>query len=71
MPRNARIGDGSGDGVRGNARLPRRSRHDGFSQGMSPVVPLDPRRIGSVDDLVRGMGKASFGARQVGEAADP
>lgn len=60
------------EGRRASSRpsLPPRALGDGFGDGLEPVVPLDPRAIASVDDLVRAMGRTSFGARQVGEAAD-
>ena len=44
--------------------------HDGFSDGLTPLEPLDLTRCGTVSDLVAGMAKCSFGARSVGEAAE-
>ncbi|MFH1424409.1 MAG: deoxyhypusine synthase family protein [archaeon] len=38
--------------------------------GLMPLEPLDLSRIKSIDELVRAMGKTSFNARRVGEAAD-
>jgi len=43
---------------------------DGYSDGLEPLESLDLSKCKSVDDLVTAMGKASFGARNVGEAAD-
>ncbi|MFH0972078.1 MAG: deoxyhypusine synthase family protein [Candidatus Micrarchaeota archaeon] len=42
----------------------------GFSDHLKPVVPLDLKKVNTVDDLVRGMKNTSFGGRSVGEAAD-
>lgn len=44
--------------------------HDGFSDGLQPLRPLDLTKYRSVSDLVAGMAKCSFGARSVGEAAE-
>lgn len=44
--------------------------HDGFSDGLEPLSPLDLTRYATVSDLVAGMAKCSFGARSVGEAAE-
>jgi deoxyhypusine synthase len=44
--------------------------HDGFSDGLEPLRPLDLARYDTVSDLVAGMAKCSFGARSVGEAAE-
>lgn len=44
--------------------------HDGISDGLVPLEPLDLTKYKTVSDLVRGMAKCSFGARTVGEAAD-
>jgi len=43
--------------------------HDGFSDGLEPLSPLDLTKYDTVSDLVEGMAKCSFGARRVGEAA--
>ncbi|MDG2306316.1 MAG: deoxyhypusine synthase family protein [Candidatus Binatia bacterium] len=43
---------------------------DGHEDGLEPVRSLDLGAVGSVDDLVRGMAKTSFGGRNLGEAAD-
>lgn len=43
---------------------------DGFRHGFKPLESLDLSQIHSIDDLVRGMSKTSFGGRSVGEAAD-
>lgn len=50
--------------------LPRRALNDGYSHGLSPVVPLQIRHTRTVSDLVAAMGHASFGARTVGQAAE-
>lgn len=42
----------------------------GFSDKLQPLEALDLSKVRSADDLVRGMGKCAFGARNVGEAAD-
>lgn len=44
--------------------------HDGTSDGLEPLEPLDLSKCETVSDLVAGMSKCSFGARAVGEAAD-
>ena len=44
--------------------------HDGTSDGLEPLEPLDLGKCKTVSDLVRGMSRCSFGARTVGEAAD-
>ncbi|MBF0178157.1 MAG: deoxyhypusine synthase family protein [Magnetococcales bacterium] len=52
-----------------DGRDPRRYHNPG-AEGMKPVLPLDLSRIQTVDDLVRAMSQASFGARRLGEAAE-
>jgi len=42
----------------------------GHDDGLTPLTPLDPTGIASVDDLVRAMGQTAFGGRRLGEAAD-
>jgi deoxyhypusine synthase len=42
----------------------------GHDDGLEPLVPLDPTRVGGVDDLVRAMSQTAFGGRRLGEAAD-
>lgn len=42
----------------------------GYSDKYVPLEALDLSRVKSVDDLVKGMGKCAFGARNVGEATD-
>jgi len=59
-----------GENAQSGYHLPKRRSDDGFSQGYEPVHALDPRKIHSVNDLVRAMGQTSFTARRVGEAAD-
>ena len=44
--------------------------HDGVSDKLEHLEPLDLRRCGSVSDLLRAMSRCSFGARSMGEAAD-
>ena len=44
--------------------------HDGYQDGLTPLEPLDIAGIDSIDALVRGMSKTSFGGRKTGEAAD-
>ena len=43
---------------------------DGYSDGLQALTALDLSKCKTVNDLVRGMGTCSFGAREVGEAAD-
>lgn len=49
-------------------------KHDklatGYSDNYTPLEPLDLSKVKTVDDLVRGMNRCAFGARNVGEAAD-
>jgi deoxyhypusine synthase len=47
-----------------------RMLHDPIRDKLVPIAPLDLRKIRSVDDLVRAMGRTAFTARQVGDAAD-
>jgi len=42
----------------------------GHEDGLEPLAPLDPAAAGSVDALVRAMGRTAFGGRRLGEAAD-
>ena len=42
----------------------------GYDDGLEPLSPLDPGSVGSVDELVRAMGRTAFGGRRLGEAAD-
>ena len=44
--------------------------HDGFSDHLQPIYPLDLSKVRTLDGLVRAMGKTAFTARQVGDAAD-
>jgi deoxyhypusine synthase len=44
--------------------------HTGHDDGLSPLAPLDPNAIDSVDSLVRAMSNTAFGGRRLGEAAD-
>jgi deoxyhypusine synthase len=43
---------------------------DGHEDGLQPLAALDLSTVHSVDDLVRGMARTSFGGRTLGEAAD-
>ena len=47
-----------------------RKLHDPVQDRLIPLEPLDPKKIHSVDDLVRAMAKTAFTGRQLGEAAD-
>ncbi len=42
----------------------------GYSDNLEPLVALDLSKVKTTDDLVRGMKRCAFGARNVGEAAD-
>ncbi|MBI5223780.1 deoxyhypusine synthase family protein [Candidatus Micrarchaeota archaeon] len=42
----------------------------GYSDGYEPLEALDLSKVKTVNDLVTRMGKCSFGARNIGEAAD-
>jgi deoxyhypusine synthase len=44
--------------------------HTGHDDGLEPLAPLDPSAVGSVDELVRAMGRTAFGGRRLGEATD-
>ena len=44
--------------------------HDGFSDHLRPIYPLDLSRIRTIDGLVRAMSETAFTGRQVGDAAD-
>src|SRR4030066_303488 len=43
--------------------------HNGVSDGLEPLAPLDLTKYETISDLVAGMSRCSFGARSVGEAA--
>jgi deoxyhypusine synthase len=43
--------------------------HDGFSDGLEPVEPLDLNKITSFDQMLRSFERASFGARRLGDGA--
>jgi deoxyhypusine synthase len=47
-----------------------RKLHNPEADKLSPVFPLDLGKVGSIDDLVRGMADTAFTGRQLGEAAD-
>jgi deoxyhypusine synthase len=47
-----------------------RDLHDGYSDGLEPLKPLDVTKTESVDALVRSMASTSFAGRALGEAAD-
>ena len=47
-----------------------RELHDGVSDGLTPLAPLDLSTISSADDLVRAMAQTAFAGRSLGEAAD-
>ena len=47
-----------------------RELHDGVSDGLEPLAPLDLGAISTTDDLVRGMAQTAFAGRTLGEAAD-
>lgn len=53
--------------------MPQRDRHHyhhGFDDHLEPLEPLDLRKVRSVDDLVRAMGKTAFDGRRLSQAAD-
>ena len=56
----------------GNSENEMKKRHlsDGISDGLEPLTPLDLRKCSTVSELVAAMGRTSFTARGVGEAAD-
>jgi len=47
-----------------------RELHDGVSDGLVPLAPLDMTEIDTTDDLVRAMARTAFAGRSLGEAAD-
>ncbi len=47
-----------------------RELHDGVSDGLEALEPLDLRSLGSTDALLRAMSKTAFAGRSLGEAAD-
>ncbi len=53
-----------------NERRKDRELHNGLSDGFEPLAPLDLRKCTTISELVAAMGKTSFTARGVGEAAD-
>jgi len=53
----------------GHSRRKVNEFHDGTSDGLEPLSPLDLTKYRTVSDLVDGMSRCSFGARTVGEAA--
>lgn len=46
------------------------ARHDGHSDGLAPLRPLDLNECKDVDDLIRAMSHTALTARQLGEATD-
>jgi deoxyhypusine synthase len=62
--------DSCGGSAGGGAQRDVKHYHNGFSDGLTPTVSLDLGKCKTVDDLVRGMSKTSFGGRNLGEAAD-
>jgi deoxyhypusine synthase len=42
----------------------------GHDDALAPLAPLDPAATGSIDALVRAMGRTAFGGRRLSEAAD-
>src|SRR5262245_10333678 len=50
--------------------MTKRTLHDGESDGLVPLEPLDLDRSRSFADLLRGMSRTAFGARALGEALD-
>jgi deoxyhypusine synthase len=47
-----------------------RKLHDGVSDGLEPLAPLDLAQVESADDLLRAMSRTAFAGRSLGEAAD-
>ena len=47
-----------------------RELHDGRADGLTPLQSLDLSKIGTFSELVRAMGRTSFGGRQLGTALD-
>ena len=47
-----------------------RELHDGVSDGLTPLEPLDLANVSSADDLIRAMSRTAFAGRSLGEAAD-
>lgn len=64
MPNNKK------DSILTKYKYHREGKGDGKSDHLKPVVPLDPAKIKTVDDLVKGMRETAFGARTIGEAAE-
>jgi deoxyhypusine synthase len=54
----------------GESRRPFHGLATGKSDNLEPLQPLDLSRVKTVDDLVRGLSRTSFGGRRAGEAAD-
>lgn len=50
--------------------LPVRALSDGHHHNLQPVIPLDVRHIRTANDMLTAMSNASFGARDVGKAAE-
>ena len=47
-----------------------RDLHDGTSDGLEALIPLDLQAISTADELIRGMSHTAFAGRALGEAAD-
>jgi len=47
-----------------------RRLHDPSEDRLTPIYPLDLKKIRTIDDMVRAMGQTAFTARQIGDAAD-
>ncbi|MDA1193667.1 MAG: deoxyhypusine synthase family protein [Planctomycetota bacterium] len=48
----------------------RRELHDGLSDGLTALEPLDLGSVGNADQLLRAMSRTAFAGRALGEAAD-
>jgi deoxyhypusine synthase len=44
--------------------------HDGATDGLTPLEPLDITRVQDFDELLAAMGRTAFGGRSLGEAAE-
>ncbi|MFH1791192.1 MAG: deoxyhypusine synthase family protein [Candidatus Omnitrophota bacterium] len=53
-----------------NKKTAKRALKDGFKDGLVPIQALELSSVNTVNDMVKGMARASFGARSVGDAAD-
>ncbi|GIW72559.1 MAG: deoxyhypusine synthase [Planctomycetota bacterium] len=54
----------------GGERRQEKGLHDGYQDGLEPLVPLDLARCSTASELLRGLARTAFSGRALGEAAE-